>query len=262
MIRSGPRLTTDEIVRRISEWKAGVNSSVLDPIVFSMSALIEATANDFHRRSLVQTEDLAAEGMVGLALAMRSFDDTKGTSFPTWAMYQIMSRMRRFIWRESFRCHVSHTCSRIRYADLIQLDESSEGIDLLSSMTGHKKETLIAYLRVLRGKRPSYRVQVDEEHTTDCSEFFIAEGDPEQEYSAAESAARNHDLVHASVAQMSLRDRQVANRRLLCDEDDQDTLEQIGDGWGISRERIRQLEGRVKDSLREHLAIQGYRRED
>jgi RNA polymerase sigma-32 factor len=61
-----------------------------------------------------------------------------------------------------------------------------------------------------------------------------------------------HEQIREFTSQLGERDQQIIEERVLADSDDQKTLQQLADEFGITRERVRQLEARLVKQLREY----------
>jgi RNA polymerase sigma-32 factor len=75
---------------------------------------------------------------------------------------------------------------------------------------------------------------------------------PEDEASSKEEARHVKDAVHQAIAELPGRERKIAEMRWLCE--NPVTLEQLGVDFGVSKERVRQLEERAKERVRVRLA--------
>jgi RNA polymerase sigma-32 factor len=94
---------------------------------------------------------------------------------------------------------------------------------------------------------------VQEERDSASFGEFIAAGGESTEERVASSELRRVFMEHVRefAEQLDDRERQIVERRVLADEPD--TLQELGEDFGVSRERVRQLEARLVDKLRSYL---------
>jgi len=94
------------------------------------------------------------------------------------------------------------------------------------------------------------------EAVADDSELPIEPGDPEQQLIRRREELALKSRLRAALRDLDPRERAIVERRLMADPEAAPTLLELGDEFGVSRERIRQVEARLKRRLRERLSPQ------
>ncbi len=177
-------------------------------------ALVVAIARK-HRRGGVRLEDLVQEGNLGLIRAVEKFDPRVGTRFATYATWWI----RAFVGR-----YLKQTSSSVR-----PKFGTVAGPDLSLDAPVGDEEGSASRLEQVEDERP------DPEET-----FLASREDLHVRKSLSRIRKRvgplGWDIIHSRLAQ-----------------DPPETLEQIGRRWGLSRERVRQVELETKQLLERHL---------
>lgn len=217
-----------------------------------------------YRRYGVPVGELVAEGNLALLRALAGFEPERGLRFATYANYWIRADVLALILRQRsmvgggrghlrpkyfFRLRREHALLTAQLGDGVKVHEAlaarwqlaphelSEILDRLDRPDA-SVEAPISY-----GARISMR---------DC----LASGERSQEDRLARDRTQTdlRSAVKVAAAELDPRERFILEHRLMADPDAEYSLVRIGEMFGVSRERARQLESRVKDKLRDKLA--------
>jgi RNA polymerase primary sigma factor len=165
-------------------------------------------------RGSVRLEELVQEGNLGLLRAIEKYDPGANTRFATYAVWWI----RAFVWR-----YLKHARSAVRPKSGTTAREDLS----LDRPFGDDED--VTFLDRLEDDAPS----------TDAR------------YARLEDAAQLRDRLERARARIGELGWDIIHSRLK--QDPPDTLEQIGKRWGLSRERVRQVETKTKQFLRGYL---------
>lgn len=210
----------------------------------------------------VPRDELVAEGNVGLLRAVEKFD-LRGVRFKTYATYWIRAYMLACAMRSNSIVTAATGAlgasfffklrsARARAEAL--MGPGHDGIDaLLAEQFGVSEDVIRHHTARLAAHDVSLDVAVSEDGET--SGLDLLPGDdasPEDALGALERDELVHSTVHRVARGLDERERAVLFQRLLSENDDV-TLSDLGDRFSLSRERLRQIEARVKQRLRRAL---------
>lgn len=197
--------------------------------------------------------DLINEGNLGLIRAASKFDPTRGAKFSTYSSWWIKQSMRRSLSNQSktirLPVHIFEKLTGMRrVSEKLRNDLGQEPtIKELASALG-KSEQQVAFLRQLG----SQIVSLDETFSTEDNlrlEEKVADDRAENPYQSLILRA-SLKLLSQSLAKLSTRDLEILRCRYGLDGHKKETLEELGERLGITRERVRQLQNLALKQLR------------
>ena len=213
-----------------------------------------------YRRAWTNVLDLIQEGNLGLLQAVQRFDPTRGTKLSSYAAYWIRAYILKYLI-DNIRL-VRIGTSRAQRKLFFRLNKEkreleSQGYEvgpkLLAERLDVSEEDVIDMEQRLSESELSLDAPVQEERdSASFGDFIRSEGESVEEQVASSELRRVFmDHVQEFADQLDDRERQIVERRILADEPD--TLQELGEEFGISRERVRQLEARLVVKLRSYL---------
>ncbi len=242
-ITNVPVLSLEEEKVLTAQYKAQPTQKLADKIIRGNMKYVAKLAHQFTRKySHFNFEDFFQEGMIGMKIALDKFDPEKIYIYPharftTYAKHWIIAYMQQFVIRNWSQVSSNSLTMRKRFFG--KLDKTEH--DLFGQ--GESRLPLPDLSLNAPVNYNSNDVARSEKGDTLADE----NPQPEERYSTLEF---NHELKQAFdelVANFNERDQFIIRHRFLTDEPM--TLNEIGEKYGVSRERIRQLEANCLDRL-------------
>lgn len=215
--------------------------------------LVIAIAKE-HQRLGVELEDLIAEGNLGLIKAIERFDPSQGNKLSTYACWWIRQYIHQTITDHNKTIRVpTHAATKLRKLKKITQElsfklERTPSLEEISEETNLKIEQIE---KILRWEISSVSLN---QTTPNDEEFSLENYIPDdKENSPLEILFRKNDHEWTSnlLECLSVKEKEVLQRRYGLPPHQEETLEEIGKVFKVSRERIRQIENRALKKLRQ-----------
>lgn len=245
-----------ELAKRVQEEN---DQDAAFKLVSSHLRLVVKIAMDFQRRWMQNGLDLIQEGNVGLLKAVTKFDPEKGIKFSYYAAFWIKAYILKYImdnWR-MVKIGTTQTQRKLFYnlnkerqrLQTMGFDPSTEA---LSERLGVSEAEIDEMDQRLSKNDMSLNTPLGEDSDATRMDFLPSLA-PGVEESIANDQIVNLLLDNIREIRPLLNDKELAilDRRLLSD--DPVTLREIGEEYGVTRERVRQIEARLLAKIREHL---------
>jgi len=200
--------------------------------------------------------DLISEGNIGLMKGVERFEPAKGAKLSTYVSWWIKQSIKRALANQSktirLPVHVTHTVAHIRRSALKlreTLDREATDEELADDLDLNPRR--------VRQYREASRAPI-------CLDSPLSADDstPISETVADENAAapfddlvkdNDHNLVHEVLATLHVRERKILAMRFGLDDGRPKTLEEVAESFGITRERIRQIQEQALEKMRERI---------
>ena len=242
-----------ELGRRVQE---DGDTEAAYQLVTSNLRLVVKIALEFQRVWMQNLLDLIQEGNIGLMQAVKKFDPYKNVKFSYYASFWIKAYILKFIMDNWRLVKIGTTQGQRKLFFKLKKEKQQlieQGFDpkpkLLSQRLGVSEREIIDMDQRLDGWDVSLDSPVKEGSDTERIEF-ISEGTASVEDKVAkkEIEALLHTKISEFREQMTDRESEIFDQRIFSDTPV--TLQEIGDRYGISRERVRQIEKNVIKKMR------------
>ncbi len=259
--REGP-LSLDEERRLAAAWINDKSEAALARLISAHLGLVIKIALEF-RHSGPAMEDLIQEGNLGLTIAARRFDPERATRLATYATYWIRACMLEHVVRSHGPVRIGTTRSQRKIFFGLgrarrQLERNGETADAehLATALGVEQTDIESMTARLTGRDVSLDAPrgFDDQRPVAAS-LCEDEPNPEEMIAGVEEEDLRRTMMLEGLKTLDTRERAIIRARHLRQRPA--TLACLGKKFGISRERVRQLELRAKAKLRHYVDIDG-----
>lgn len=229
-------------------------------LITSNLRLVVKIAMDFQRRWMKNVLDLIQEGNVGLMKAVQKFDPDKGIKFSYYASFWIKAYILKFImdnWR-MVKIGTTQAQRKLFYnlgkeRQRLQAQGYDPDTSTLSRNLHVSESDIIEMGQRLGQHDMSLDMQVGTDSGFTPMDFIPAlEAGVEAQMASDEINVLLHDNIDALRDGLNEKERDILEERLLAD--NPVTLREIGDKYGITRERVRQIEARLLQKIKDRMA--------
>ena len=258
-IRKFPMLTKDEEFMLAKRWREHEDPKAAHRLVTSHLRLVAKIAMGYRGYGLPIGE-VISEGNVGLMQAVKKFEPDKGFRLATYAMWWIRASIQEYILRSWSLVKMGTTASQKKLFFNLRKAKSAisafqEGdlhpdqVELIATKLGVEESEVISMNRRLSGPDASLNAPMRVDGESEWQDWLEDTGAVSQETQVAESQERTQrmSLLEAAMTELTDRERHILTERRL--KDDPTTLEELASQYGVSRERVRQIEVRAFEKL-------------
>ena len=228
-------------------------------LITSNLRLVVKIAMEFQNYWMKNLLDLIQEGNVGLMQALRKYDPYRGVKFSYYASFWIKAYILKSIMDNFHLVRVGTTqAQRKLFYNLKKERERllAEGVEpgprLLAERLDVSEKDVVEMGQRLDGREVSLDAPIKEGADDSHMSFLASDVEPIDEI-LAEGEIRDLLMEKLTMFRNTLdeREREILDRRILSEEPL--TLQDMGEQFGVSRERVRQLEDRIKKKIRVYL---------
>ncbi len=263
-IRRYPMLDPNEEFILAKAWKEHGDIGAAHRLVTSHLRLVAKIAMGYRGYGL-PLSDLIAEGNVGMMQAVKRFDPDRGFRLATYAMWWIRAAIQEYILHSWSLVKIGTTAAQKKLffnlrrlkRDMRAIDDgdlSPEQVTQIAKNLVVDEADVISMNRRLAGGDQSLNAPVSRDGESDGEwQDWLADESESQEHKlgAAQEMAHRQRLLAQAMMGLNPREREIIMARRL--RDPAATLEDLSQEYGVSRERVRQIEVRAFEKLQENI---------
>ena len=221
--------------------------------------LVVKIAMDFQRHWMQNLMDLIQEGNVGLMQAVKKFDPYRGYKFSYYASFWIKAYIIKFIMDNWKLVKIGTTqAQRKLFFNLRKEKErlESQGVEVGPKLLSERLDVKESEVIEMDQRLSSWEISLDaplQDDSEDTHKSFLPANVVPADEQLADYEAKSilHDKLMRFKEQLKDKEAFIFEKRLLAESPM--TLQEIGDQFDISRERVRQIESRLKNKLKVYL---------
>jgi RNA polymerase sigma-32 factor len=257
-IRRFPMLEPEEEFMLAKRWQEQGDSQAAHRLVTSHLRLVAKIAMGYRGYGLPLNE-IISEGNVGLMQAVKRFDPDRGFRLATYAMWWIRAAIQEYILHSWSLVKLGTTAAQKKlFFNLRRLksqmqaieegDLSPEAVKQIATTLEVTEQDVIDMNRRLEGPDHSLNASLRSEGDSEWQDWLVDDS-ASQEATLAEEDELDHrrSLMTRAMEVLNDREKHILNERRLKEEPT--TLEDLSVHYGISRERVRQIEVRAFEKL-------------
>jgi RNA polymerase sigma-32 factor len=261
-IRSYPILTREEEHEIALRYFVDKDPDAAMRLVTANLRLVVVVAREY-QRAFHNLLDLIQEGNVGLLEAVKQFDPYRGVRFPSYAVWWIRAYVIRYVMNNFRLVKVGTTQAQRRLffnlkkekARLEALGFTPSAKQIAEHLGVKEKEVIEMDQRLATSSEVSVETPLGHDGGGTVLDLLPAPGhSAEDDVSEGEFYALMKEKIEEFGSRLEGREAEIYRERLVAE--DPLTLQELGDRYGVSRERVRQMEAAVKKKLREFLVSQ------
>jgi len=255
-----PLLSAEQETALGRRWKEHEDVDAARQLVLSHLRLVVAVSRDYLGYGLPQA-DLIQEGNIGLMKAVRRFDPERGVRLVSFALHWIRAEIHEHVLRNWRLVKIATTkAQRKLFFNLRSMKRSSasltrsEANQIAKELGVKPEEVLEMETRISGGDVSLDPTPGDEESVTPIAYLTDSDDEPVEILERKETAANRSKGLRTAMAQLDDRSRRIIEARWLREDDDSATLQELADEYGVSAERIRQIESKALKTMRSQMA--------
>ncbi len=258
-IRQFPMLEPQQEYMLAKSWREHGDRDAAHQLVTSHLRLVARIAMGYRGYGLPVGE-VISEGNVGLMQAVKRFEPDKGFRLATYAMWWIRAAIQEYILRSWSLVKMGTTASQKKLffnlrkikSQLKALEEGDlhpDNVKLIATRLGVSEDDVVSMNRRLAGDSSLNAPVRNDAESGERMDWLVDDRAVDQETALAESEEKEqrHDMLQEALEGLNERERRVFEARRLAE--DPLTLEELSTEFGVSRERIRQIEVRAFEKV-------------
>ncbi len=265
-IRRFPVLSADEEFMLAKRYQQYEDAQAAHRLVTSHLRLVAKIAMGYRGYGL-PVGDVVSEGNIGLMQAVKRFDADKGFRLATYAIWWIKASIQEYILRSWSLVKMGTTANQKklffnlrkakgRISALEEGDLRPDQVKAIATKLGVEEHEVVEMNRRLGGDS-SLNVTMRDDGIAEWQDMLVDDTDNQEAILARSEEAQNrHEALGQALAILNPRERRIFEARRL--QDEPLTLEELSEEFGVSRERVRQIEARafekVQGAVRRNLA--------
>jgi RNA polymerase sigma-32 factor len=261
-IRKFPLLQPEEEYMFAKRWREHEDPEAARRLVTSHLRLVAKIAMGYRGYGLPVSE-IVAEGNVGLMQAVKRFEPDRGFRLATYAMWWIRAAIQEYILRSWSLVKMGTTAAQKKLffnlrkvkGKINALEEGDlrpEHVAEIATKLAVSQEEVVNMNRRLSAPDSSLNAPLRSDSESEWQDWLADDTiDQETRLANTEEMDERHSLLTTAMGELTERERDILEARRLRDEPA--TLEDLSQKYGVSRERIRQIEVRAFEKLQQQM---------
>ncbi len=257
-IRKFPLLDPQEEYMLAKRWKEHEDPDAARKLITSHLRLVAKIAMGYRGYGLPVSE-IVAEGNVGLMQAVKRFEPDKGFRLATYAMWWIRAAIQEYILRSWSLVKMGTTAAqkklffnlrkaKTKIEAIEEGDMTPEHVATIADQLGVSKDEVVNMNRRLSGPDASLNAPLRSDSESEWQDWLADDTmDQETRMAEREELGERHELLTGALGELTEREREIIQARRL--QDEPATLEELSQKYGVSRERVRQIEVKAFEKL-------------
>ena len=258
-IRRFPMLEPQEEFMLAKRWREHGDTEAAHKLVTSHLRLVAKIAMGYRGYGLPIGE-VISEGNVGLMQAVKRFEPDKGFRLATYAMWWIKAAIQEYILRSWSLVKMGTTANQKKLffnlrkakSQIAALDEGDlrpDQVKQIATKLGVHEQEVIEMNRRLGGDASlNSPIRADGDGDGEWQDWLVDDSDTQESRLVEEEETKNRrDALKDALAVLNERERRIFEARRLTE--DPVTLEELSEEFGVSRERVRQIEVRAFEKV-------------
>jgi len=264
-IRQFPMLEKQEEYMLAKRWREHEDTEAAHKLVTSHLRLVAKIAMGY-RGSGLPVSDLISEGNVGLMQAVKRFEPDRGFRLATYAMWWIKASIQEYVLHSWSLVKMGTTAAQKKlFFNLRKMkskleafeegDLSPEHVEHISTELNVPEHDVVSMNRRLAAQDHSLNAPLKASGDGEWQDWLEDETESQEiRVAEAQELQKRREMLSNAMAILNEREKRIIQMRRL--EDDSMTLEELSHEFGISRERVRQIEVRAFEKLQKSIQSQ------
>ena len=258
-IQKFPMLESEEEFMLAKRWREHDDTESAHKLVTSHLRLVAKIAMGYRGYGLPIGE-VISEGNIGLMQAVKRFEPDRGFRLATYAMWWIRAAIQEYILRSWSLVKLGTTATQKRlFFNLRKVksqikafeegDLTPEHVQEIAKRLGVPEQEVVSMNRRFAGQDSSLNAPVQADTPGEWQDWLMDDSDDQETLLAEqEELEQRRELLHKALEHLTEREASILQERHL--QENPPTLEILSQRYGISRERVRQIEVRALEKLR------------
>jgi RNA polymerase sigma-32 factor len=251
-----PILSQEEEIRLARSLRDEGDIGAARQLVLTHLRVVVAIARGYKGYGLPQA-DLIQEGNVGLMKAVKRYDPERGVRLVSFAVHWIKAEIHEFILRNWRLVKIATTKAQrklffnLRSMKTVLDTMNPEEVNAMARQLGVKAEDVVEMETRFNGRDISLEPLSEDDDDTFSPIAYLTDGsEPPQLLEAEQTSRLRGEGLKQALSGLDARSRRIIEARWLREKDTA-TLHDLADEWGVSAERIRQIEAKAMQKMRE-----------
>ena len=250
-------LSVEEEKRLTTLYRETHDPEIAKTLVLSNLRLVVKIAMEYYYKLYASVTDLVQEGNLGLMMAVKKYDPDKGIRFASYAQFWIRAYMLKYLLDSYSMVKIGTTKKQKKvFYNLTKAKEAIEKLGfkpdpklLAEYMNVREKDVKLIEQR-MQNRDVSLDAPIEEDSKKSFQDFIIQDPKFEHQIEEQDLQMRIKEALDKFYQTLNAKEKIIWDRRLLTE--NKATLQELAVGFDISKERVRQIEKRLTEKLKDY----------